>query len=300
MVHEELFARLNEVGYKNWLKAGYCLLKVKDGLHAYVNNEMKCFHDILINGNPVLQKGQQCRKNCRPKGNQEWKVEILRHHTNKASVVNWGNCKPWLWPSQHWELAKAYMPRGQTNVAGADQCDAAALLNLINFCDYFSFIDQRQVREVIRQRNELMHSCEMRVSSQWMEEYQRNLDQLLLQLQHIPEVAAASREIKEMLSVDWSVCVPGVDSVDGPQNAGLEAKLISQVEAEMLGERLQELLLQADAQDTPDLQELQKLRGFLQSQRDLEEQFHTELQKIQLMELQLQQAVGQDKEVSLN
>ncbi|KAJ8350405.1 hypothetical protein SKAU_G00255350 [Synaphobranchus kaupii] len=231
---------------------------------------------------------------------EEWKAEILRHHTNRTGVVNWGNCKPCLWPSEHWEIAKAYMPRGLANITGAKQCDASALLNLITFCDYFSFINQWEVREVIRKRNELMHSCEMRVSAQWMDQYQRSLDQLLQQLQHVPEVAVAGREIKEMLSVDWTVCVPGVESVDGPEvvrlesglESGMEAGRVSQVEIELLRERLQELLLCTEIQDPPDLQsmqELQKLRDFLQSQRDLEEQFQTELRSIQLRESQLQQ-----------
>ncbi|KAJ8366234.1 hypothetical protein AAFF_G00365120 [Aldrovandia affinis] len=235
---------------------------------------------------------------CTPSvGCGEWKTEILRHHTSGAGTVNWGNCKPWLWPSQHWEVAKAYMPRGLANVSGAEHCDAAALLNLLNFCDYFSFIDQRQVREVIRQRNELMHSCEMRLSSHWMEQYQRSLDQLLLHLRHVPEVVTVGQEIKEILSVDWSVCA-GRDAVDGGKEAGLEAGHVSQVEAELLRERLQELLLSTETQEPPDLQglqELQTLRDFLRNQRDLQQRFQTELQRIELLESQLQLAVGRDR-----
>ncbi|KAJ8256171.1 hypothetical protein COCON_G00200350 [Conger conger] len=301
MVHEEFFARLNDIGYKNWVKAGCCLLKIKDGLHGYVNKAMKCFHEMLINNNHVLQKGQRCNYDCRPKGNQlynlcklceEWRAEILRHHTNRTGVVNWGNCKPCLWPSHHWEIAKAYMPRGLASVTGGEQCDASALLNLITFCDYFSFINQCHVREVIGKRNELMHSCEMRVSAQWMDQYRRSLDQLLGQLRHIPELAATGREIHKMLSVDWTVSPPRVDCmdgletddvsqlVDGPVQAGLEAGDVSQLESVLLRERLQELLHCTQLQDPPDpqgLQELQGLRDFLQSQRDLGEKFQTEL-----------------------
>lgn len=40
------------------------------------------------------------------------------------------------------------MPRGQGKVKGADQCDASALLNLINYCDRFQFVDPKFVREV--------------------------------------------------------------------------------------------------------------------------------------------------------
>lgn len=70
MVLVELSLRLNEVGYKNWLKAGYCLMKLKDGLQGFVNNEMKLFHERVINNNANLRRGQVCRNNCRAKGNQ--------------------------------------------------------------------------------------------------------------------------------------------------------------------------------------------------------------------------------------
>ncbi|KAL4656823.1 hypothetical protein GN956_G3881 [Arapaima gigas] len=297
MRFEHLRVRLNDAAYKNWLKAGHGLLRLRDGLKSYVDSEMKHFHRAVMNANPVLRSGSRCRSTCKPKGTQfssacaicgEWKAEILRHHTNRAGQVHWGNCRPGLWPVQHWELAKAsivlslqaYMPRGQTNITGPDQCDAAALLNLINFCDHFSFIEQQQVREVIRQRNELMHSCEMRVSTQWMRHFHRSLDRLLQQLQHVPGIAAVSQEIKEILSADWSVCIPGSDTIDGAQWEGAEPECLSQVEIQLLRERLQELLLCTDGQTPPDpkdLEELGKLQDFLRGQSDLEKQFRGEL-----------------------
>ncbi|XP_066562973.1 uncharacterized protein CXorf38 homolog isoform X2 [Amia ocellicauda] len=273
MVYEELSARLNETGYKNWLKAGYCLLKLRDGLEGFIDEQMRRFHGRLINSNPALNREKRCQIRCRPKGNQK---EIRRHHTNRAGIINWGNCKPWLWPCEHWEIAKAYMPRGQMDVTGASQCDAAALLNLINFCDHFSNVDQRQVRQVIQRRNELMHSCEMRVSAQWMEQYERELQSLLLALRQVPGVATAAQEIKEMLSVDWSVHVPGMDSTDGP---GSEQH-ISEVETELL----RELLLDfggGEPHTEQSLEDLQRLRDFLKSHRDLEERFHAELKTIE-------------------
>lgn len=155
MVHEELSARLNDGGYKNWLKAGYCLLKLREGLHPFTDTEMRSFHGNLVTRNPGLRR--PCRSGCRPKGNQlysvcvvctEWRNMILRHHTNPRGVVNWGNCRPPLWNQDHWELAKAYMPRGQAGVKGAELCDASALLNLLNFCSHFNYVDQHCVREV--------------------------------------------------------------------------------------------------------------------------------------------------------
>ncbi|MGH0171117.1 UNVERIFIED_CONTAM: hypothetical protein FKN15_075468 [Acipenser sinensis] len=189
---------------------------------------------------------------------EEWKKEVLKHHTNRGGVINWGNCKPWLWPSQHWELAK-----------------------------------------VIKSRNELMHSCEMKVSSQWMCQYERKIEDLLLELNHIPEVAAAGRDISEMLSVDWSVQIPGVDSTDGLDYEMLDPTQISQVEAELLRESLQELRLQIEAQGPPaeqGLADLHRLRDFLKSNKDLEDRFQAELLEVETLEYQLKQPGDRETE----
>ncbi|KAJ8011730.1 hypothetical protein DPEC_G00061290 [Dallia pectoralis] len=289
MVLEELSARLNDDGYKNWLKAGYCLLRLRDGLHAFTNSEMRLFHKNLVTRNPGLLRS--CKSGCRPKGNQlyslcvvcaEWRTEILRHHAHPGGTVNWGNCRPPLWKEDHWELAKAYMPRGQAGVNGAELCDASALLNLINYCSHFSYIDQCCVREVIRCRNELMHSCEMRVCDQWMTRYQAGIQRLLLQFPHLPEVAAAGQQIREMLAVDLSVLVPGVDRLDGSVWEGVGPESISQWENELLKERLQELCDTA-RQDT---EELLRLRDFILANKDLSDQFSTELLTIESLEAQ--------------
>ncbi|KAK2817930.1 hypothetical protein Q7C36_021863 [Tachysurus vachellii] len=295
MVHEELFSRLNEVGYKNWLKAGFCLLKVKDGLCGFADSEMRCFHNAIVNNNIVL-KGQICRSNCKPWGNQfesacplctEWRMEILKHHTKPFAIINWGNCRPWLWPTQHWELAKAFMPRGLADLSRADQCDAAALLNLLHFCDHFSFINPTIVTQVIRCRNELMHSCEMQVSNEWMAHFQKSLEQLLLTLRHVPEVAAAGQQIQEMFSVDLSLHIPGVDSVDGATVEGVLIESISQCETELLRESLKDLLNNSELEGNAiPLEKLQSIHRFLSSHKDLKEEFSTELQSICLLEAQ--------------
>lgn len=40
------------------------------------------------------------------------------------------------------------MGRGLADLSRADQCDAAALLNLLHFCDHFSFINPTVVTQV--------------------------------------------------------------------------------------------------------------------------------------------------------
>ncbi|XP_034557913.1 uncharacterized protein CXorf38-like [Notolabrus celidotus] len=302
MVLEDLKSRLNNREYKNWLKAGQCLRILKEGLHPFISLDMRAFHGDLLNKNTQLRK--PCSTSaCKPKGNQltsacrtcsEWQKEILKHHRHRDPIVNWDNCFPPRWRTDPWELAKAYMPRGQSKVKSADQCDASALLNLINFCDWFDSVDHTVVREVIRHRNELMHNCELGVKDEWMTQYQTSLRNFLLQFRNVPKMAEAGREIKEMLTVDLSIWVSGFDGMDSADLFGLEtdnvskqefsADLISQWEAELLQERLQELLYADDDTEAQDSEQLKRLAGFLQNNRDLCERFSAELQTINSLE----------------
>ncbi|XP_071348411.1 uncharacterized protein CXorf38 homolog [Trachinotus anak] len=302
MVHEELLLRLNDREYKNWLKAGRCLLILKNGLHPFINQHMRAFHGDLLNHNTVLRR--PCRSSCRPRGNKlsgacvectEWKEVILKHHRQRDVTVNWDNCVPPSWRTDHWEVAKAYMPRGQGKVKGADQFDASALLNLINYCDCFKLVDPKCVREVIRHRNELMHSCEMHMKDEWMKHYQIALKHFVQQFSHVPQMATAGQEIDEMLALNLSIYFPGLDRPDSAYTVALACDcvphwvtspdLISQWEAELLQERLQELLYAADDDaKTQDTEQLKRVAGFLQANRDLGERFSAELQVINSLE----------------
>ncbi|XP_034411810.1 uncharacterized protein CXorf38-like [Cyclopterus lumpus] len=301
MVLEELAVRLNDREYKNWLKAGRCLLILKEGLHPLITQRARAFHGDLLNQNPLLRKPCET-SSCKPRANRlssacracaGWQAVILRHRRQPDASLNWDNCFPPNWRTDHWELAKAFMPRGQGKVKGAEHCDASALLNLINHCDCFQFVDPKFVREVIRFRNELMHSCELRVKDEWMRRYQTSVRKLVRQLSHVPQMAIAGKQIEEMLSVDLSICVSGLDQMDSAALEGLEcdsvsqwetsADLISQWEAELLQEMLQELLQAAD-DDAKDTEQLKSLSVFLQANRDLSESFSLELQAINLLE----------------
>ncbi|KAG7227334.1 hypothetical protein INR49_000338 [Caranx melampygus] len=259
MVRAELALRLNDREYTNWLKAGRCLLILRSALHPFINQHMTSFHADLLNQNTVLRK--PCVSSCRPRGNQltgactlcaEWQRVIMRHHRQHDATVNWDNCSPPSWRTDHWEVAK-----------------------------------------VIRYRNELMHSCEMQVTSEWMRHYQSTLRHFVQQLRQVPEMARAEKEIKEecMLSAELTVCVSGSDRLDSAVFEGLEcdsynqsetnADLISQWETELLQEKLQELLYSADDDAaTQDSEQLRSLAGFLQVNRDLSEKFSAELQVI--------------------
>ncbi|KYO39116.1 hypothetical protein Y1Q_0000123 [Alligator mississippiensis] len=225
----------------------------------------------------------------------QWKQEILNHHTNRHGDVHWGNCKPWLWPSNSWELAKAYMPRGQTNISGPEECDAVALLNLFNFCDHFSSINKKKIKEVITCRNELMHSSEMKVSSLWLKEFGKKIQNLLNEFENVPEVAAAGTKIEKLLSSDWAVYVPG----EGDQPDGLEEETevyltesqIHEIEMELIRQRLEEIYLLAEEQEMlseENLHRIQMVKDFLKDNSDLNTSFEADLQRLEGLEKEMQ------------
>uniref|UniRef100_A0A3Q2TL87 Uncharacterized protein n=1 Tax=Fundulus heteroclitus TaxID=8078 RepID=A0A3Q2TL87_FUNHE len=298
MVREELTVRLNDEEYKNWLKAGRCLLILKDGLLPFTDGQMRAFHGDLLNQHSLLRRPCET-STCKPRGNKlvpacracsEWQKVILRHHRQPDVTIHWTNCFPPDWRTDHWELAKAYMPRGQAKAKGADQCDAAALLNLINYCKWFSGVDPKLVRQVIQCRNELMHSCEFRVKDDWMRRYRSALKHFVQQLSSVAHMTGVGKQIEDMLTVDLSICVSGVDRLDSaghPDSVSEQeasAESVSQWEAELLQEVLQECLHAADEEDedatTHDTEQLKRLQGFLQANKDLGERFSSELQAI--------------------
>nr|XP_020479750.1 uncharacterized protein CXorf38 homolog [Monopterus albus]XP_020479751.1 uncharacterized protein CXorf38 homolog [Monopterus albus] len=292
MGRAELAVRLNHREYTNWLKAGRCLLILKDALHPYISQHMRAFHADLLSQNALLRK--PCQTSCKPRGNKlssacractEWTTVILRHNKQPDATVNWDNCSPPSWRTDYWELAKAYMPRGQGRVKSADQCDASALLNLINYCNRFQLSDSKCVKEVIRYRNELMHSCDLSVDDDWMRHYWSTLKRLVRQFTHVPQMATTEQKIDEMLTVDLSISLDqmdsGVECDSARKKWESDVDLISQWEAELLEERLQELLHAADDDtETRDTEQLKRLGGFLQANRDLCDRFSAELQTI--------------------
>nr|CAI46149.1 hypothetical protein [Homo sapiens] len=117
MVLSELAARLNCAEYKNWVKAGHCLLLLRSCLQGFVGREVLSFHRGLLAAAPGLGPRAVCRggSRCSPRARQfqpqcqvcaEWKREILRHHVNRNGDVHWGNCRPGRWPVDAWEVAK--------------------------------------------------------------------------------------------------------------------------------------------------------------------------------------------------
>ncbi|XP_020639538.3 uncharacterized protein CXorf38 homolog isoform X1 [Pogona vitticeps] len=294
MALAELAARLNCAEYKNWVKAGHSLVLLRAALERFAGEQVEAFHRQLVarDAARLSPPGRRCSGQCAPRGKQfqpacslckEWKKEILNHHTHRTGEVNWGNCRPWLWPSNPWELAKAYMPRGKADSCGPDKCDASALLNLFSFCDHFSNIDQKKVREVIKCRNELMHSSDMKISSSWLKKFGNHVQNLLTEFQHVPEAKTAGARIEKLLSSDWAVHVPGEDQLDGLEGEMSQSQ-IGEIESELIKEKLHEIRFCMEEQETvseEDLHRIQAIRDFLKDNDDLQRNLQAEMQNLE-------------------
>lgn len=304
MVLSELAARLNCAEYKNWVKAGHCLLLLRSCLQGFVGREMLAFHHGLLASAPGLSPRATCRSGslCSPHARQfhpqcqvcaEWKREILKHHTNRNGDVYWGNCRPGRWPVDAWEVAKAFMPRGLADKTGPEECDAAALLSLINSCDHF-VVDRKKVIEVIKCRNEIMHSSEMKVSSAWLRDFQMKIQNFLEEFQNIPEIVEVYSTIEQLLTSDWAVHIPEEDQRDGGEyetGIYLSESQVNEIEMEFLKEKLQEIYLQAKEQEVlPEeiLNQLEMVKEFLRNNEDLRNGLTQDMQKLDSLYLQHQ------------
>ncbi|XP_054422523.1 uncharacterized protein CXorf38 homolog isoform X2 [Pteronotus mesoamericanus] len=264
MVLSELAVRLNCVEYKNWVKAGHCLLMLRGCLQGFVGREILAFHRSLLASAPGLGPSATCRSGsrCSPHARQfypqcqvctEWKREILKHHTNRNGDIYWGNCRPGRWPVDAWEVAK-----------------------------------------VIKCRNEIMHSSEMKVSSTWLRDFQIKIQNFLEEFQNIPEIVEVYSRIEQLLTSDWAVYIPEEDHCDGGEyetGIYLSESQVNEIEMEFLKEKLQEIYLQAKEQEVlPEelLNQLEVVKEFLRNNEDLRNGLTEDMQKLDSLYLQHQ------------
>ncbi|KAG9485644.1 uncharacterized protein CXorf38 homolog isoform X1 [Eleutherodactylus coqui] len=289
MAQSGLLARLNCREYKNWMKAGHCLLMLQCPLQGYIQREMLAFHQLLAARIRGPTPRRRCQ--CRAKGKEfqpgcpvcvQWKELILAHHNNRDGEIHWGNSNPSLWPTDYWEVAKVYMPRGQAQKRSPQNCDAAALLNLINTCDYFRIRNRLRVREIIKCRNELMHSSDMMVSSPWLEAFGQKMHDLTAEFTHVPGIVREGERMQEILLSDWNVDkfeIDGIIYAQGPSDIfdlppyAVEIRLIAQL--------FQELYLDVEEQGSlteENENQASKMKKFLSQNEDLKFAFQVDLE----------------------
>ncbi|XP_040130456.1 uncharacterized protein CXorf38 homolog isoform X3 [Ictidomys tridecemlineatus] len=177
------------------------------------------------------------------------------------------------------------MPRGLTDKRGPEECDAVALLSLINSCDHF-VVDRKKVTEVIKCRNEIMHSSEMKVSSTWLRDFQIKIQNFLNEFRNIPEIVAVYSRIEQLLTSDWAVHIPEEDQRDGYEGetgSYLSASQVNEIEMELLREKLHEMYLQAEEQKMlPEeiSNRLEVMKEFLRNNEDLRNGLREDMQKL--------------------
>ncbi|XP_043556780.1 uncharacterized protein CXorf38-like isoform X3 [Chiloscyllium plagiosum] len=253
-MQSELSIRLNDGGYKNWIKAGFCLQKIRDCLIGFVISEMEKFHQFLLHNNSLLRR-EICKNSCRPQGTkfqgacplcEVWKREILKHHTIQNNVIYWGNCSPPLWPKQAWEVAKVYMPHGQANTRGPGKCDVAALLNLIISCDRFDFVERQKVIEV--------------ASSDWQ---------------------------VQLMETDGVDALKFTDEIDTGEILNAELELLREWIQELCF-----TMEEQEALDVQHINSLNTFKEFLKQNKELENVLHKEVQQLYAVEKRWKHGVG--------
>lgn len=133
-----------------------------------------------------------------------------------------------------------------------------------------------------------MHSSEFRVEDEWMRHFQTSLKRFVHQIGQDSQMEIVAQRIDEMLKLDLSISVAGTDLMDGlvadsVSQSNVSSDLVSQWEAELLQEMLQEFLhtpAEDEVIDAPDTEQLRILSGFLEANKDLGERFSAELQVI--------------------
>ncbi|XP_036031258.1 uncharacterized protein CXorf38 homolog isoform X2 [Onychomys torridus] len=196
------------------------------------------------------------------------------------------------------------MPRGLADKRGPEECDAVALLSLINSCDHF-MVDRKKVTEVIRCRNEIMHSSEMKVSSTWLQDFQIKIQNFLNEFKNIPEIVAVYSRIEQLLTSDWAVHIPEEDERDGCEfetGSYLSVSQIHEIETELLKEKLQEMYLQAATEEVlPEeiSNRLDVVKAFLENNTDLRNGLTEDVQKLDSLHLQHQKQTSKDAERQL-
>ncbi|XP_069617705.1 uncharacterized protein CXorf38 homolog isoform X2 [Ranitomeya imitator] len=290
-----LHARLNCTEYKNWMKAGHCLLLLQNPLQEYITLEMQTFHQQLTD-RITVPKQRRCR--CRAKGKQfepkcpvctEWQELILSHHNNKNGDIYWGNSDPSLWSTHYWEVANVYMPCGQA-MNGPQQCDAASLLNLINNCDHFRVSNILRVKEVIKCRNELMHSFDMKVSFSWLKAFGEKMHDLITDFSHVPGLVREGQKMKEVLLLDWTVDEPVTEAVQSkiltPQKpSSTKDDNLSRYTVLMIQQMIQELYLEIEQKGSAltKKEEVDNNKNFLCQNNDLNMFGQGDLKKLETL-----------------
>uniref|UniRef100_A0AAY4AR45 Uncharacterized protein n=1 Tax=Denticeps clupeoides TaxID=299321 RepID=A0AAY4AR45_9TELE len=284
--------RFADGDYRNWLKANEVLQILRRRLRVFLENETETYHLSLRGELSGTLNGAACQDKCdgkawgkAPKRVPDscpvccrWAKAILANH--KTKTVHWRNCQPCLWPQLKWEVAKAFMPGGHEGHGKFEDFDIAALLNLMSNCTYFKkFVRPEPITKVIHVRNQLMHSPQLHVSDQNLQQYCSMVCTLAGLLEkHVEElkITDLSNEVDKFCDLLEKCFSEPLQSMRENYQTFLEA------EQHLFKEKIESLIQRYESDQEGVEEELQGIRTFLQQNTDLQEKLGPQMELLQM------------------
>ncbi len=277
MADEEWKKRLNDSGYKNWLKVSLALIESKEALHDFTKKVIDAIHnDIKTRLGPGTctgtsacntRKGGATGKEPTCPNCAQWVTEIKN---NRSGLLHWKNADPTKWHNLPWEIAKCFMnAQGSkataASVTGPEKTDLSGMLNVLVNCKEFgrNHLKDKKLPEHVRTvRNDLMHCATMSFSDA---EMQSMVDKVIALLED-------DKELKHL-----KICQDKVEIIKSLRNAEFELK--PEDEEVCIGTALDHALA-ADSGEEIDENMMSKLGKLIKGNKDLERKFDDKYNKI--------------------
>ena len=278
MADEEWKKRLNDPGYKNWIKVSLALIQSKEALHDFTKNVIDdLHHDIKTRVGSGTCDGTCNTPKCSAKEPScpscvKWVKEIKAQ--TKGTQIFWRNVDKSKWHDDPWEMAKCWMnPQGDKASAAAvtapDKTDLSGMLNLLINCKEFNgnHIKEIKLAEHVRTvRNHLMHCASMSFEEAKMKDM---IDQIIALLED-------DKELKHLV-----ICQKTVESIELLKDHEFELKKTD--EHVCIETALESHVLDAEAAESEeeiDKDMILKLSQLIMENKDLENKFDAKVTKL--------------------
>ena len=281
MANEEWKKRLNDSGYKNWLKVSLALIQSKEALHDFTKKVIDAIHnDIKTRLGPGTctgtsacntRKGGVTGKEPTCPSCAQWVIEIKK---NRSGLLHWKNADPTKWHNLPWEIAKCFMnAQGDkataASVTGPDKTDLSGMLNVLVNCKEFrlNHLNDKKLPEHVRKvRNDLMHCATMSFSDADMQ----------IMVGKVIGLLEDDKELKYL-----KICQDKVETIKSLRDAEFELK--PEDEEVCIGTALKTHALAADSGEEIDenmMTMMSKLSKLIKGNKDLERKFDDKFNKI--------------------
>ena len=275
MAKEEWKKRLNDPGYKNWLKVSLALIQSKEALHKFAGDVIDAVHTDI----KTRVGTGTCDGSCNTRGKHggvggkepscpncvKWVKEIKAQRSN--GQLHWKNADPKIWPNVPWEIAKCFMnAQGDkataAAVTGPNKTDLSGMLNVLINCKEFkrNHIKDIKLAENVRSvRNDLMHCATMSFKEAEMKDM---IDQVIAFLED-------EKELKHLVT-----CKDTVKNIESLKDNEFELKETDEHAC------IETALAAASGEDELAKDMISKLCELIKGNKDLEMKFEDEVSKL--------------------